>query len=176
MKVVEISARKNMLKLDNAGTTSWYKINDDNPTALELAKVLAVGDEVEVKFTVTNGVSVVSQLEKTDSSPAPTEEKTMEDTKAEIGTGNNFDKPAEELKVYKCATCGKIMKDDKYENCYSCNQATWKDKGSDRNSSIERQAIGKMTATTIANITTSPEGLLDLIDKVYDKYRQKVTE
>jgi len=188
MKIVEISARKNTLKLDNAGTTSWYKISAEDTPALELVKTLAVGDDVDVKFTVTNGVSVVSQLDKTDSPAAPVvkEEKTMEETKvkAEIGSGNNFEKVAteltKELTKYACKKCGKAMKDDKYEMCYTCNQADWKakndDSGSDRNLSIQRQAIGKMTATTIANITTSPDGLLELIDKVYDKYKEKVTE
>ena len=199
MKIVEIGFRKNMLKLDDGIKSSWYKIPESYLEGLELTKTLAVDDDVEVKYTVINGASVVNQLTKTGSSPAPVvEEKPMEETKVqaeqikipdsnevEIGKVNNFDKAAtalmkEDGAIFKCGKCGKAMANDKYENCYTCNQEEWKagNKGNDRNSSIERQAIGKMTATTIAKLApnTSVEGLLDLIDQVYDKYKQKVTE
>ena len=195
MKIVEISARKNMLKLDNAVTTSWYKINSEDTPALELVKTLAVGDNVDIKFTVTNGVSVVSQLDKTDSPATPVvkEEETMEETKvkeevkAEIGGGNNYEKVVEELTKeltkYACTKCGKAMKDDKYEMCYTCNQADWKakntDGGSDKNISIQKQTIGKMTSVTVAaivaNTTMTVEETLNVIDLVYDKYTEKVS-
>ena len=175
MKIIEIGKRLNMLKLDNGTKSSWYKIPETYTEGLELAKTLKVNDEVEVKFTIVNGVSVVNQLIKAGSPPAP-QEKVMEtEVKKEIGSDNNFNKPAV-IPKYTCKKCGKPMKDDKYENCYTCNQGEWKGKNEDRTNSIERQAIGKMTATTIAHIADkmSVESLLDLIDQVYDKYKQKV--
>ena len=193
MKIVEISVKKDMLKIDKDGTSSWYKINPSNTPAQEVVNTLVVGDEVDVKSTVINGVSVVSRIDKSDSPATPVaEEETMEEPKVEaekvdvIGAVNNFEKVAEETAKYKCTKCGKVMKDDKYENCYTCNQAEWKSKqgatGSDRNNSIERQAIGKMTARTVSALIGtwgSPPDTAEvevLIDFIYNKYKQKVTE
>ena len=195
MKVVEISAKKNMLKLDNGQGDSWYKINESNTVGLALAQTLTAGNEVDVKYTVVNGVSVVNDIEKATSpdSPATVAVKEVVDIIApepEIGAGNNFAKPAtiqkeEPMGLYKCNKCGKAMKDDKYDMCYTCNQEDWKSKNTggksaEVNSSIQRQAVGKMTARTVAAMVETCDStpdtavVLELIDLVYDKYEEKV--
>jgi len=191
MKIVEISVKKDMLKINNDEKSSWYKINPSNTEAQAVVNTLAIGDEVDVKSTITNGVSVVSQICKISGLPATPieEEKTMDVDKSEvkqeevkvdvIGSVNNFEKVAEDTSKYKCGKCGKAMKDDKYESCYTCNQVEWKSKTSntDRNTSIEKQAVGKMTARTVAAMVRAGIGVDDvyaLIDEVYDKYKEKV--
>ena len=197
MKIVEISSRKNMLKLDNGTNSSWYKINASNTVGLELAQTLAVGEEVDVNFTVINGVSVLGDIKKIEASaPSPAVEKTVVEekveAKVEIGTGNNFDKPAAKTGAdvftkpsgtFSCNKCGKALKDDKYENCYTCNQEEWKKSGGSKTQStgesIQRQAVGKMTARTVAAIVENTptlvlEDVLNLIDNIYDKFEEKV--
>ena len=199
MKVVEISARKNMLKLDNGTQSSWYKINDSNTESLEIAQTLTVNNEVDVKFTVVNGVSVVNQIIKSGSSPEPKNEENAvvesAERKVEIGSNNNFNSQAEQTKsninspVYTCKECGRPLKDNKYEKCYTCNQADKEKSGGHSpavSESIRKQATGHMTSVTVAamikaNITSdvlkttlTVDDVVDMIDKVYDKYNEKV--
>lgn len=62
------------------------------------------GDEVDVQYNVKNGQYFVSKIMKPGSGTAKKEEAPKESSKP------------------TCADCGKELKDDKYEKCYTCNK------------------------------------------------------
>ena len=78
-----------------------------------------------------------------------------------------------------CPDCGKA-KEAKYEKCWSCNKknpsSKTKDRGSDVNTSIKRQAIGHMTSRSLIAMQghVDPNNIVGLVETLYAKYKELV--
>ena len=136
MKIIDISSRKNMLKLGNGETSSWYKISPSYQGGLDLTQTLKVGEEVTIKYNVIAGRNIIHYITN-----------------------------------HAIATEPKII-EKKEKPMYN--------EKSDTQKSIERQVIGKITATTVAAIFQTKREVpineyLNIIEKVYNKYSDKVS-
>jgi len=103
MKIIAISDRKNMLKLDdNTGYSSWFKISPSyNKEGLDIIQTLKINDEVEIKYNVISGMSLLSYIKKLE----PKQDNNNKETNME--NKNNFEQkiPTEPpLKDYPART------------------------------------------------------------------------
>lgn len=73
-------------------------------------KTFKENDEVDVEYTKKNGQYFVSKIMK----PGSGKKTTQKSEKTSTASKENS-KPT-------CKDCGKVLKDDKYEKCYKCNQ------------------------------------------------------
>lgn len=197
MKVVDIGKRKNMLKLKNGSKVSWYKVNASNTDIINNINKLKVGDSVHIQYTELNGAKNITDLkieegkeEKTKPEATTSQkEPKQQETKVEqtVGTKNNFGTETTNSGTYStsttytCKDCGKALKDNKYERCYTCNQKRRNAGDSDKNNSIRRQAMGHMTSVTVAAMIesgkfdiTSTADVQNTIKNIYDTYVEKV--
>ena len=65
-------------------------------------KTYKEGDEVKVEYSVNNGQYVVTRITK--------------------GAGESVQNEVKKASASTCKDCGKELKDNKYEKCYTCNQ------------------------------------------------------
>ncbi len=154
------------------------------------------GDEVNVEHTLENGKYNATRIEKigggtanaetrTDGKPKCTDcGKELNDSKYTKCYLCNKKNPAKSKASaegkYICSDCGAILKDDKYKKCYTCNQKSpapgSKDRGSNVNASIKRQAIGHMTSRSLVALqgTLDPNTIQEVIRSLYKLYTELV--
>jgi len=179
MLVTGIGSKKNMLQLEDVTGKSWYKINESNEEHQKIVDELKIGDTVSVQYSTINGVKNINELKKTVETPIPVTNNTKNTLK--VGNVNNFN--SNNVETFKCKTCGKVMPNGNYENCYDCNMKNKSTKSYGKTPAeqnhIARQAIGHMTSVTVAAlIKTIPEiteeKVIALINNLYDTYKTKV--
>jgi len=191
MIVLKIGSRQNMLQLQNGDKTSWYKVNDSNTECLELIAKLEVGSEVQVQYTTINGINVINELTQGAGTSSATPEEVVSKPVEEVaevvenvGVKNNFSEPVKAPEEFKCTKCGKKLKDNAYETCYTCSMAAKNagggsfGKSPDVQASIKRQAIGHMTSRTMIALqgteAVSEAKLTTTIETIYKLYQNLV--
>ena len=114
------------------------------------------GDEVDVQYTENNGQFNCNRVSK----KAGT-------TSSKQG---NSTKPT-------CADCGKELKDDKYEKCYSCNQKNPTSKSDSTQDAINRQNANHATSRALIALQghVDPNNISELIDMLHKKFMEKIT-
>jgi len=179
MKVVQVNDKKNLVQLKSDTDTFWYKVNEADPSQVANVLALKAGDTVNAKFILANGVKTLTLLEKVNDVPKTVKEE------VKVANPNNFDAKA----VFTCEKCGKVLKDNTYPTCYTCSMAERAKTGTtskwgktpEEQNSIRRQAVGHMTSITVAAMLKNDTNLnvddvVELIDKIYNKYNQKTSE
>ena len=162
-KFIKVANKKIMVKVNIDGIgEKWTFCTPAVKTFAE--KTFKEGDIVNVTYeTKDNGDIHVSRIEKgngKDTTVSSSQSKT------------NTNKPT-------CKDCGKELKDAKYEKCYACNQKNpsyKKDKGSEVNTSIKRQAIGHMVSRTLIALTGQLDrnSVPEVMEVLYKKYQELV--
>ena len=102
---VSILAKKGDGTAFKGDNSEWYNVEG---SALEELKTVAKGDEVNLTIEGTGYKKKVVKIVKTGTAK-PVEKK--EEPKEEKPTPK-----------YACKVCGKELKDDRFEVCYTCNQ------------------------------------------------------
>jgi hypothetical protein len=175
--VVGVSDKKNLVKIDHNQKVSWFKVTTDEVT--KVVETLKDGDNVDIKFNVVNGTQVLTSINKLDASSSEPP------VKPKIGEVNNFDipptTPTKENNmtqpVYTCSKCGKVLKDDKYEKCYTCNQeerlAAGSNRGTEVNDSIKKQAIGHAVSRSLMSLQShlTLDNIEEVVTKLYKTYQ-----
>lgn len=124
------------------------------------------GDAVHVQFE--DGQNNMLHVSKIEPGPGADIKKSADVTSAVSG------KPS-------CEDCGKDLQDAKYKKCWACNKknptaGAKKDRGSEVNSSIKRQAIGHMTSRTLISLQghIDPNNVEALAERIYKKFQELV--
>jgi hypothetical protein len=149
-KVLAVSQKGNMLKIENTNEAKgyiWYFLTEDVIKFVANNSIVA-GTEVEFKAEEIKGEDTITFIKK-------------------LGSETQF----------KCKTCGKELKDNKYETCYDCSMKARKaeeasPEGKARQDSIERQAILKCSANAVAVAMQGKVDvnvLGDMIEVLYNK-------
>ena len=157
-KVCAVSKDKQFYKLGaDVEKARWYGVADE---AREAMDPIVHGDLVEIEFKDEAGKRVIVSAKKTGESPVVKSESTSSDK-------------------FTCGKCGKAMKDDTYEFCYTCNQAEPKKsygKSPEEQATIKRQAIGHMTSRSLIALQghIDPNNITGIMETLYKKYIELV--
>ncbi len=122
------------------------------------------GDTVDVEYDIKNGQYFVTRI----SAPGQGGVKTSEKEKTTSPDRNPT-----------CSDCGKVLKDNKYEKCFTCNQKNPKKKTIGRynkspevSESIKRQAIGHMTSRSLIALQGQVDinNIQEIAESIYKMY------
>lgn len=113
------------------------------------------GDEVDAEYNVKNGEYTVTRITKGGEGSKKTSSKS--------------DEPKEKT----CADCGKKLKDDKYDKCYTCNQKSpTKSYSKSTEDSISRQNANHATSRTLLALQGQVDinNIFDIAKKLHEMY------
>lgn len=158
-KFVKVAGKKTMLKVSVNGKEQWATCT---PQVLTFAKnTFKGGEEVEYQSEATGEVGLhITRISK---------------------AGQGGTTPVQSTEP-KCEDCGKVLKDSKYNKCYTCNQKKpTKTGGSYGKSpevqeSIKKQAIAHATSRTLIALQGQVDrnDITSVMEVIYKKYQELV--
>lgn len=179
MKLFAKSPNGKMIKVgEDSATASFHFITE------EVKKVIGdfnINDEVTVTIKNENGNKFITSIVKGSASPAPVLKpiSSSPTTGSTMNSGNGFNKPAPINNPPINAPKAPYLPREEWEAKMKAEGKWNSDKpalSSDVNSSIKRQAIANATSRTIVgmNGTVTPENVIEVIEKIYNKYVELV--
>jgi hypothetical protein len=178
MKLVAKSKNGKMLKVGNNDTEAkWYFMTAE---VMKVAGSFNEGDSVDVETTTQQGSAFITKITKAGSVPLnKRDSEELSPVKSEtVTTGAGTTSTAKWTPVEPVAQkSGYLPKDEWIAKKKA--EGTWtesKDKGSDTNASIKRQAIAHATSRTLIGMQgiLTPDNVEEIMEKVYKKYQELV--
>lgn len=201
-KIIGFSKAKNMVKLNENGTDTWYFLT---PKVQQFIGNLKEGMEVEYSVEEKQGKKIIAFIKDTGNKSSgpiinetdnPSDElvcvdcgTALKDNKYEtcykcsMARKGKITPPSNKSSGYTCKDCGKELKDNQYETCYTCSMAK-RDKenaspeNQDKQKSIRAQAMGNMTSRTLIGLqgTYDINNVGEIIDTVFEHYNRNISK
>ncbi len=155
--------KKYLLKivLDN-GDEKWATTTEKVYTYAK--KNFKEDEEVGYDYTEKNGQYTVKKILKDGESSKETETK------------------SEAEPEFTCEECGKVLKDDKYEKCYTCNQKSRKSGGYSKSPEDKEQIKRLSILGSVSRMIIVLQGHVDdadtlgeIVDSLYDRFYEKLS-
>jgi hypothetical protein len=174
-KISGFSQSKNMLKIDEiegGAKDVWYWLT---PKVQQFIEKFKVGQEVEYEVSEDKGKKTITFI-KAKGEVIKVASSTSDDKPA-------LSKPPTSTGEYTCADCGKPMKNNDYETCYTCSMARReKEKNSpegiEKQKSIRSQAIGHMVSRSLISLQGSVDinNIKSIIDTLFEHYATNINK